>query len=67
LVQAVYHGTLFFVETHIVVPGSMPLTESHDIGAHLKTQLETINDVERAFVHLDFESSHMPSCKHKGN
>ncbi len=43
----------------------MPLCMAHDIGAGLQSQLETIDDVERAFVHLDFEFEHMPACEHK--
>ncbi len=64
-VQAVHLGTNFFVEVDIGLPGSMPLAEAHDIGAELQTQLETIDHIERAFVHLDFEFSHTPSCEHK--
>jgi divalent metal cation (Fe/Co/Zn/Cd) transporter len=43
----------------------MPLAEAHDIGAELQEQLETIDEVERVFVHLDFEFSHMPATEHK--
>jgi divalent metal cation (Fe/Co/Zn/Cd) transporter len=49
----------------IGLPGSMPLAEAHDIGAELQKQLETIDDIERAFVHLDFEFEHMPASEHK--
>jgi divalent metal cation (Fe/Co/Zn/Cd) transporter len=64
-VQAVHLGTNFLVEVDIGLPGSMPLAHAHDIGAELQGQLETIDDVERAFVHLDFEFEHMPACEHK--
>ncbi len=64
-VEAMHHGTNFFVEVHIGLPGSMPLVESHDIGAELQTRLETIDNIERAFVHLDYEFSHMPPGEHK--
>ncbi|CAF1613812.1 unnamed protein product, partial [Adineta ricciae] len=60
-IQAVHLGTNFFVEVDIGLPGAMPLSEAHDIGAELQTQLEEIDDVERAFVHLDFEFTHMPA------
>ncbi len=65
MVQAVHHGTHFFVEVHIALPGPMPLSEAHDIGAQLQHQLETINDIERAFVHLDFDFSRATPCEHK--
>jgi hypothetical protein len=43
----------------------MPLAEAHDIGAELQARLEKINIIERAFVHLDYEFSHMPPGEHK--
>jgi hypothetical protein len=43
----------------------MPLARAHDIGAKLQSQLEKIDDIERAFVHLDFEFGHMPANEHK--
>jgi len=64
-VQAVHLGTNFFTEVDIGLPGSMPLAMAHDIGMDLQNQLETISDIERAFVHLDFEFSHMPASEHK--
>jgi divalent metal cation (Fe/Co/Zn/Cd) transporter len=60
-----HHGTNFFVEVHIGLPGSMPLAEAHDIGAELQNQLESLHDIERAFVHLDYEFTHMPANEHK--
>ena len=64
-VRAVHFGTEFFVEVDIGLPASMPLAVAHDIGAELQEQLEGIEDIERAFVHLDFEFSHMPASEHK--
>ena len=37
-----------------------PLWESHDIGEDLQNKLETLPNVERAFVHVDYESEHKP-------
>ncbi|CAF3893327.1 unnamed protein product [Rotaria sordida] len=64
-IQAVHHGTNFFVEVDIGLPASMPLAMAHDIGDKLQNQLEAIDDIERAFVHLDFEFSHKPTSEHK--
>lgn len=64
-IQAAHHGTDYFVEVDIGLPGSMPLAMAHDIGSELQTQLENIDEIERAFVHLDFEFSHMPANEHK--
>ncbi len=65
MIQAVHFGTNFFTEVDIGLPASMPLAMAHDIGDKLQTQLESIDNIERAFVHLDFEFSHMPSSEHK--
>ncbi len=64
-ILAVHFGTNFFTEVDIGLPASMPLSIAHDIGDKLQSQLESIDDIERAFVHLDFEFSHMPSSEHK--
>ena len=41
------------------------LQEAHDIGESLQNKIERLEEVERAFVHLDFESTHHPSQEHK--
>lgn len=58
--RAYHSGNRFVVEVDIVLPPEMPLCEAHDIGEELQVKLETLEDVERAFVHLDYETSHKP-------
>jgi hypothetical protein len=41
------------------------LQEAHDIGESLQKKVESLEEVERAFVHLDFETSHNPTSEHK--
>jgi divalent metal cation (Fe/Co/Zn/Cd) transporter len=36
----------------------MPLREAHDIGEALQEKLERLPEIERAFVHLDYEFTH---------
>ena len=36
------------------------LQNAHDIGEALQNKLERLPEIERAFVHLDFEVSHQP-------
>ena len=48
-----------------MLPESMELKESHDIGESLQQKLEKFPTVERAFVHLDYEATHHPSDEHK--
>eukprot|EP00842_Homolaphlyctis_polyrhiza_P005475 jgi/Hompol1/5929/HPOL_000994-RA len=58
--RAYHSGNKFVVEVDIVLPPDMCLLEAHDIGEALQTKLEMLEDVERAFVHLDYETSHKP-------
>ncbi len=37
----------------------MPLREAHDIGERLQDTIERLDDVERCFVHLDWEVSNI--------
>ncbi|WJX75518.1 Metal tolerance protein 11 [Trifolium repens] len=53
-------GSHYFVEVDIVLPADMPLQEAHDIGESLQEKLELLPEIERAFVHLDYEFSHKP-------
>ena len=48
------------VELDIVLPENMSLREAHDIGESLQFKLEKVPNVERAFVHLDWNSQHQP-------
>ncbi|CAA2982514.1 metal tolerance 11 isoform X1 [Olea europaea subsp. europaea] len=59
-VRAYTFGSHYFVEVDIVLPADMPLQEAHDIGESLQEKLEFLPEIERAFVHLDYEYSHKP-------
>lgn len=37
----------------MVLPGSMTVQESHDIALALQHKIERLDEVERAFVHVD--------------
>ncbi|KAI8141049.1 hypothetical protein BJV82DRAFT_519139 [Fennellomyces sp. T-0311] len=58
--RAYYAGNNLFVEVDIVLPPDTPLRDSHDIGESLQIKLESLPTVERAFVHVDYETSHRP-------
>lgn len=47
-------------EVDIVLPKEMSLKDAHDIGESLQTKLERVAEVERGFVHLDYEYEHSP-------
>lgn len=59
-VRAYTFGVLYFVEVDIELPEELPLKEAHAIGETLQIKLEKLSEVERAFVHLDFECDHKP-------
>lgn len=41
---------------------STPLWKAHDISQQLQDKLEELPNVERAFVHVDHETTHTPVC-----
>lgn len=53
-------GSHYFVEVDIVLPEDMLLSKAHNIGETLQEKLEQLPEVERAFVHIDFEYTHRP-------
>ncbi|KAH9613120.1 hypothetical protein KSS87_017229 [Heliosperma pusillum] len=59
-VRAYTFGALYFVEVDIELPEDLPLKEAHAIGESLQIKIEKLPEVERAFVHLDFECDHKP-------
>ena len=63
--RAYHFGSNLLVEAHIVLPPDMSLREAHDIGESLQNKLESYSEVERAFVHIDYDYEHHPSMEHK--
>ncbi|KAJ9697823.1 hypothetical protein PVL29_007107 [Vitis rotundifolia] len=59
-VRAYTFGVLYFVEVDIELPEDLPLKEAHAIGETLQIKIERLPEVERAFVHLDYECDHKP-------
>ncbi|GAA0171658.1 transporter [Lithospermum erythrorhizon] len=64
-VRAYTFGSHYFVEVDIVLPEDMMLGKAHNIGETLQEKLEQLPEVERAFVHIDFEFTHRPEHKSK--
>ncbi|CAF0982117.1 unnamed protein product [Adineta ricciae] len=64
-VRAFHFGTSFLVEVHIVLPETMLVKEAHDIAEGLQQKIERLPEVERAFVHIDYECQHKPTDEHK--
>jgi len=68
-VRAYHVGVKLFVEIHIVMDPQTPLRDSHDVGETLEHQIEQYfhTEVERAFVHMDYEWDHSPSSEHRAS
>lgn len=64
-VKGFHFGTNFLVEIDIVLPQDMNVLEAHNIGEALQQRLERLHEVERAFVHIDYEITHDPKTEHK--
>jgi len=64
-VRAYHSGPNYFVEVDIVMDASTPLWKAHDISQQLQDKIEILPNVERAFVHVDHETTHAP--EHRKN
>jgi len=58
--RAYHSGSKVIVEVDIVLPPEMTLQLTHDLGESLQIKLEALPNVERAFVHCDYETTHKP-------
>ena len=59
-VRAYHSGPRIIVEVDIVMDEQRSLRETHDVAEALQVKLESLPHVERAYVHIDFETSHKP-------
>lgn len=57
---AYFFGASYNVEMDIILPKTLSLEESHDIGVSLQQVLEKHEDVERATVHVDVKHRDQP-------
>lgn len=62
----VYHsGPRLIAEVDIVMNPDCSLRESHDIAEELQIKLESLPDIERSYVHIDYETTHKPEHFYK--
>jgi cation diffusion facilitator family transporter len=59
-VRAWHSGPRLVVEVDVVMDPEKTLRETHDIAEELQMKLESLPDVERAYVHVDYETTHKP-------
>ncbi|KAL0258808.1 hypothetical protein SLS55_006312 [Diplodia seriata] len=63
--RAYHAGERLYVEVDIVMDPEIRLRDSHDVSQALQRKLEGLADVERAFVHVDYEHDHSVHDEHK--
>uniref|UniRef100_K3WTQ6 Uncharacterized protein n=1 Tax=Globisporangium ultimum (strain ATCC 200006 / CBS 805.95 / DAOM BR144) TaxID=431595 RepID=K3WTQ6_GLOUD len=56
IMRAYHFGSKYLVELEVVVPADMTVKMAHDIALQLQFKVENLEDVERAFVHVDYKS-----------
>lgn len=54
-IRAYHFGPKFLVEIELVMDASTLLFESHDLGMDLQYEVEGREEVERCFVHIDYQ------------
>jgi divalent metal cation (Fe/Co/Zn/Cd) transporter len=59
-VRAYHSGPRLIAEVDVVMDPDATLQETHDIAEELQMKLERLPDVERAYVHVDYETTHKP-------
>lgn len=59
-VRAWHSGPRLVVEVDVVMDAEMSLRQTHDIAEELQMKIEMLPNVERAYVHTDFETTHKP-------
>ena len=59
-VRAWHSGPRLIVEVDIVMEAGDSLQKTHDIAEELQTKIESLPNVDRAYVHVDYETNHAP-------
>ena len=59
-VRAWHSGPRLVVEVDVVMDPEQSLKATHDVAEELQMKLEDLPDVERAYVHVDYETTHKP-------
>lgn len=62
----VYHsGPRLIAEVDVVMNAASSLRDTHDVAEELQIKLESLPDIERAYVHVDYETTHKPEHAYK--
>lgn len=63
--RAYHAGQKYYVEVDIIMDENLPLKVTHDVSQTLQRKLEGLADVERAYVHVDYDDEHDIKEEHK--
>ncbi|KAN0104597.1 hypothetical protein V8E51_010342 [Hyaloscypha variabilis] len=63
--RAYHAGDKYYVEVDIIMGQEERLKVTHDVAEKPQRKLEGLADVERAFVHVDYDGNHDVSEEHK--
>ncbi|KAI1803384.1 hypothetical protein F4811DRAFT_562555 [Daldinia bambusicola] len=62
----VYHsGPKLIAEIDVVMDPADPLRVTHDVSEGLQIELEKLPNIERAYVHVDYETTHKPEHSYR--
>ncbi|KAL3424740.1 cation efflux family protein [Phlyctema vagabunda] len=62
----VYHaGPRLIAEVDVVMNAESTLRFTHDVAEELQMKIESLPDIERAYVHVDYETTHKPEHSYK--
>ncbi len=64
-VRCYHSGPRLIVEVDIVMNPEASLRDTHDVAEDLQIKLESLPDIERAYVHVDYETTHKPEHAYK--
>ncbi|KAK9481228.1 putative metal tolerance protein 3 [Lipomyces japonicus] len=59
-VRAFHAGPRIIVEVDVVMDRQETLQQVHDVSEELQIKFESLPSVERAYVHVDYETTHKP-------
>ncbi|KUJ16961.1 uncharacterized protein LY89DRAFT_646023 [Mollisia scopiformis] len=63
--RAYHAGDKYYVEVDVIMGQEEKLKTTHDVAERLQRKLEGLADVERAFVHVDYDGIHDITEEHK--
>jgi cation diffusion facilitator family transporter len=64
-VRCYHSGPRLIAEVDVVMNPDASLRATHDVAEELQIKLESLPDIERAYVHVDYETTHKPEHFYK--